>query len=48
MLADPEQLDEAEHLLKNWERWLRCEQLARTLTGEGGAPMTIDVRIEGL
>ena len=48
MLSDPDQLDDADRLLKNWERWLRCEQLARALAAEEGGPKTIDVRIEGV
>jgi len=48
MLRRPEQIDEADRLLKNWERWLRCEQLARALSGESEGPVTIDVKIEGM
>ncbi len=48
MLKRKDKIDDADRLLKNWERWLRCEQLARALAAEEGEPKTIDVRIEGM
>lgn len=47
-IGDDETCGEAERMLKNWERLLKCEQMARSLLCDQDEIVTIDVQIEGL